>query len=210
MVRRRDRSDGGAVETPATRFLRSAALCRTRDLKQLLLLSELVKSMAELIHALQKERGASSIFLGSNGTQFADRLAAHTVDSRQFEAAVREGLEHVGDKPDRMSSGTRFYTRVALAFRALDTLSVTRAQIASLTVAPQDAVTLHKAKSTPAKSARPQGPASRAAISMRPSSAVYNTWSLRRSNPSAFSANSRILLISPSSRPFSVVRSPRT
>ena len=128
------------METPATRFLRSAALCRTRDLKQLLLLSELVKSMAELIHALQKERGASSIFLGSNGTQFADRLAARTVDSRQFELAVRERLEHVGDKPDRMSSGTRFYTRVALAFRALDTLSVTRAQIASLTMAPRDAV----------------------------------------------------------------------
>src|SRR2546429_9219866 len=107
MVRRRDRSDGGAVETPATRFLRSAALCRTRDLKQLLLLCELVKSMAELIHALQKERGASSIFLGSNGTQFADRLAARTVASCQFELALRERLDHAGVNPVRQISGAR-------------------------------------------------------------------------------------------------------
>jgi hypothetical protein len=140
MARRRDRIEGSAVETPAARFLRSAALCRTRDLKQLLALSELVKGMAELIHALQKERGTSSIFLGSNGAQFAERLAARIVDSRDLEQVARVQLEQVGDKPDRMSCGARFYTRVALAFRALDTLPVTREQIGSLTMVPQDAV----------------------------------------------------------------------
>jgi AmiR/NasT family two-component response regulator len=140
MGRRRDRIDDGILETPAARFLRSATLCRTRDLEQLVILGELVKDISELIHALQKERGASSIYLGSNGAHFADRLAARIAECEALEKAVRERLAHVDEKLDRMSSGARFYTRVALAFRALDMLPGTREQIASLALAPQDAV----------------------------------------------------------------------
>jgi hypothetical protein len=140
MRRRKDRIDGDDPETQAAHFLRSATLCRTRDLEQLVILGELVKDISELIHALQKERGASSIFLGSNGAQFADRLAARIAECSALEQAVRERLAHVDKKLDRLSSGARFYTRVALAFRALDTLPGAREQIASLTLAPQDAV----------------------------------------------------------------------
>ncbi|MDP9084028.1 MAG: nitrate- and nitrite sensing domain-containing protein [Pseudomonadota bacterium] len=136
----RDRNDDLRLETPDARFLRSATLCRTRDLEQIVILGELVKDISELIHALQKERGASSIYLGSNGAQFSDRLAARIAECRALEQAVREGLAHVDEKLDRMSSGARFYTRVALAFRALDTLPGTRQQIAPLALAPQDAV----------------------------------------------------------------------
>lgn len=127
-------------ESPAARFLRSASRCRTRDLQQLVVLGELVKDISELIHALQKERGASSIFLGSNGAQFTDRLAARIAECRDLEQVVRERLAHVDEKLDRLSSGARFFTRVALAFRALDTLPGTREQIASLLLAPRDAV----------------------------------------------------------------------
>lgn len=140
MVQEGSRDDGSAEETPAARFLRSAKLCHTRDLKQVAILSDLVKDISELIHALQKERGASSIFLGSNGSQFAERLAQRTEECRGLEQAMRERLEHVDERLDRMSSGASFYTRAALAFHALDTLPSTREQIASLTMAPQDAV----------------------------------------------------------------------
>jgi len=104
------------------------------------MLGELVKSLNELIHALQKERGASSIFLGSNGVQFSDRLTALVAECRDLESVVQERLEQLDKGLDRMSSGARFYTRVALALRALETLPETRAQIASLVMAPQDAV----------------------------------------------------------------------
>src|SRR5665213_3233219 len=140
MARPTDRIDGGSVETPTVRFLRSAKRCRIRDLEQLIILGELVKSISELIHALQKERGASSIFLGSNGVQFSDRLTALVAECRDLESVVQERLEQLDKGLDRMSSGARFYTRVALALRALETLPETRAQIASLDVAAQDAV----------------------------------------------------------------------
>ncbi len=140
MARTTDSAGCEGLETPAARFLRSARLCRVRDLRQLSVLGELVRAISELIHALQKERGASSIFLGSNGAQFADRLASRIADSRALEELVRERLEHVDEQLDRVSSGARFYTRVALSFRALDTLPTTRAQIASQKLVPQDAI----------------------------------------------------------------------
>ena len=127
-------------EAAVARFLRSAKACRTRDLEQLSVVGELVKDLGSLIHALQKERGVSSIYLGSNGSQFADRLASCIAECHSFERGVRDRLEHVDQQLDRMASGARFYTRVAQAFQALDALVVTRQQIATLTLVPQDAV----------------------------------------------------------------------
>lgn len=128
------------TEVTVGRFLRSARLCRIRDLEQLLILGELVKDISALIHALQKERGASSIFLGSNGAQFADLRAERAVQCRGLEQAVRDRLRHVDESLDRMSSGARFYTRVALALRALESLPGLRAQITALEIAPQDGI----------------------------------------------------------------------
>jgi hypothetical protein len=140
MSRRNNLIDATQADTLAGRFLRSAQLCRARDLKQLSVLSDLVKGISELIHALQKERGASSIYLGSNGAHFADRLVARVAESRSLEERVRDHLEHADEKLDPMSSSARFYTRVAFAFDALDSLPGTREQVSALVLAPQDAV----------------------------------------------------------------------
>lgn len=115
-------------------------MCHTRDLESLVILGALVKDISELVHALQKERGASSIFLGSSGAQFLEPLTARVTESTALERLVRERFEHIDEKLDRMSSGARFYTRVALALRALDTLPATRRHVAALSLAPQDAI----------------------------------------------------------------------
>ena len=125
-------ADASQTDTLAARFLRSAQLCRARDLKLLSILSGLVKGISELIHALQKERGASSIYLGSGGAQFADRLAARAAESRGLEVGVRSHLEHMDEKLEPVSCSARFYTRVAFAFRALDSLPGTREQVSAL------------------------------------------------------------------------------
>jgi hypothetical protein len=140
MRRRKNSVDADETDTLPARFLRSAQLCRARDLKQLSILSDLVKGISELIHALQKERGASSIYLGSNGAQFADRLSARVAESRGLEERVRAHLEHADEKLDPMSCSARFYTHVAFAFDALDSLPGVREQVSALALAPQDAV----------------------------------------------------------------------
>jgi AmiR/NasT family two-component response regulator len=127
-------------EPPAQRFLRSADLCRARDLKRLSVLGELVRVLSTLIHALQKERGTSSIFLGSRGAQFSSRVTERAAESEECERGVREQLDHVDEKLDQFSGGAHFYTRVAAAFSALECLPGLRGRIATLALAPMDAV----------------------------------------------------------------------
>jgi hypothetical protein len=140
MSRRNKPADATQSHTLTGRFLRSAELCRARDLKLLSTVSDLVKGISELIHALQKERGASSIYLGSNGAHFADRLVARVAESCDLEVSVRDHLEHIDERLDPLSCSARFYTRVAYAFHALDSLPGTREQVSALTLPSQDAV----------------------------------------------------------------------
>jgi hypothetical protein len=139
MNRRNKPTDAAQADALAARFLRSARMCRARDLKLLSILSELVKGISKLIHALQKERGASSIYLGSNGAHFADRLVARVAESRGLEAAVHDHLAHMEEKLEPLSCSARFYMRVAFALRALDSLPGTREQVSALALAPKDA-----------------------------------------------------------------------
>src|ERR1700737_1680655 len=140
MSRHNNPIDATQADTLAGRFLRSAQLCRARDLKQLSVLSDLVKGISELIHTLQKELGASSIYLGSNGAHFADRLVERVSESRSLEERGRDHLEHADEELCPVRWRARFYTRVAFAFDALDSLPSTREQVSALVLAPQDAV----------------------------------------------------------------------
>lgn len=126
--------------TPEVRFLHAAQHCRTRDIERLFVLGELVRSSSELIHGLQRERGASAIALGSQGANFQDRVSSQAAHCQHLEHDVRARLERIDTQLDGMSFGARFYTRGAAAFRALDLLPGLREQISTLSMAPQDAV----------------------------------------------------------------------
>ncbi|HEX4376226.1 MAG TPA: nitrate- and nitrite sensing domain-containing protein [Steroidobacteraceae bacterium] len=126
--------------SPDARFMRAAQLCRMRDLERLSVLGELVHSLSTLIHALQRERGASSIVLGSHGASFRDQLIAQVRISLALEEQVRERLDQLDRKLDGMSFGARFYLRGAMAYRLLDTLAILRAQIADLRITSADAL----------------------------------------------------------------------
>ena len=52
-------------------------------------LAERIADISALIHDMQRERGASAVFLGSKGTQMADETAASA------------GLPTIGARPSR-------------------------------------------------------------------------------------------------------------
>ena len=149
-----DLDDGTTTDSPlaarhaetndlsSARFLRSAQLCRIRDLTQLLAFSDLISEISELIHALQKERGASSIYLGSNGAKPRDNLINRVTESLRLETAVRNRLIKLEEDLDRMSCGARYYSAVAVTLRELDALPALRDQVAATQLAPLDAVKL--------------------------------------------------------------------
>lgn len=140
MTTQDEREEAALRPGAAERFLRAARLCRIQDLERLLSVSALLKEIGELIHALQKERGASSVYLGSNGTAFVARLAERVAESRALEQIVRARLETIQGPPDRLRSGAQFYSRLAIALYALDGLPGLRRQILGLALAPLDAI----------------------------------------------------------------------
>ncbi|MBP2298985.1 nitrate regulatory protein [Azospirillum picis] len=131
---------GGGTGTAAARFLRAATLCRIRDVEQLLAVGALVGDLCALIHALQKERGASSIYLGSGGSRFAEDRVMRAAESQALETVLRGRLDLVDERLGRLGSGAQFYNRVAIALHAMDGLPALRRQVASLALVPQDSV----------------------------------------------------------------------
>lgn len=132
--------DAAAPDAAAARLLRSADACRVLELERLTILAELIKDLGGLVHSLQKERGVSSIFLGSSAGQFGERLGSQREESRHLERRVCEHLELIDGELERMNPGARFYVRAAVALRSLGTLAAVRRQIATLVAAPQDAI----------------------------------------------------------------------
>ena len=112
-------------------FLVAARQCEIRELEQLLLTSELVRRTAELIHALQKERGLTNLFLGAGAAHFeAQRLKqASACDSgvRRW----RSALDRIDTDGVRIANGARLFSRIAYALQGLAALPGLRERVAA-------------------------------------------------------------------------------
>jgi hypothetical protein len=137
--RTRRHSESLEHEPAAERFLRLARRSRAQELRALSLLVALVAGIGGLVHALQRERGTSSIFLASGGASFAAQRAQCVGESLRHTALVLEHLTQLAGKPDALA-GSRFYLRAARGFRQLAALAVLRERIAAQGLDAQDAV----------------------------------------------------------------------
>src|SRR5690554_4196866 len=103
----------------ALAFLLAARRCEIDDLERLALSCELVQAVSELVHQLQRERGASNVFLASEGARFGAQREAQLDASRAAEAAVRAWLDRPELGGERAGAsvlgGARLFTRIALA-----------------------------------------------------------------------------------------------
>lgn len=129
-----------SAPSPALRILRSAKRCRARDLKQLAALGDLVRALGGLVHALQKERGVSSIYVGSRGARFAAQLAPRVAESESLESELRARLERVDEELSELNNGARLYARVAMSLWALDSLADVRRAVSGTTLAARDTI----------------------------------------------------------------------
>lgn len=109
-------------------YLALARQHESDELARLARTCELVLITNELVHRLQQERGASSMFLASRGARFGalrqDRIAA----SNEARASVEDWLAQ-DDCQRALSGGVRLYTRIAQALHALSGLGALRAQV---------------------------------------------------------------------------------
>ncbi|HVZ42941.1 MAG TPA: nitrate- and nitrite sensing domain-containing protein [Ramlibacter sp.] len=110
-------------------FLVAARQCEIVELERLARTCELAGRIGRLVHALQRERGVSSLYLGSQGERSGDQLARQRLasDARQQEVlAWFDGLE---TEAGRMPNGARLFARIAVAIQGLQMLPATRLRI---------------------------------------------------------------------------------
>jgi len=118
----------------AARFLLAAKFRTMRDVEQLAAVSDLVSAIGALVHELQRERGASNLYLGSQGSRFGEQLAQQSIVCARNEQAVRAGF----DALDRMAHGAGLFAGVRQALHHLDALTAIRPRVQSLSLAPHE------------------------------------------------------------------------
>jgi hypothetical protein len=124
-------------------FLIAARQCEIDELDQLARTSELVGVIGRLVHALQRERGMSNVFLASRGSRFADQRDPQIAECLALEQEVRAGFDqletdrHAGRGP---GNGARLFSRIAWVLPAWTPCPRLRRRIAALELKPAQAV----------------------------------------------------------------------
>jgi hypothetical protein len=122
-------------------FLVAARQCEIGELEQLALTSELVGVIARLIHALQKERGLSNVYLASGGARLADARRQQMAECLGVEDEVRRRFDQLDTSARQGGHGARLFSRIAYVLHALDALPGVRQQVGSLQLSPAEATT---------------------------------------------------------------------
>jgi hypothetical protein len=85
---------------------------------------ELADVIGQLIHALQRERGATSIYLASGGQRFADERLAAVAEAQPIEATLRALFAE--QLAPEQGATARMLSLVAWVLLDLDSLHMTR------------------------------------------------------------------------------------
>ena len=129
----------------ATDFIIASRQCEIDDLSHLMRMGQLVAVISNLIHALQRERGASNLYLGSGGKRFAAQLDDLCAASDELAQGFYTALNQVVSRTIGVQSGARLFSRIAHAVHILEGLQPLRARIRTLDMAPDDAVRQYSA-----------------------------------------------------------------
>lgn len=118
------------VQPTPQRFLLAARQCEIQGLEQLAQTCELVGYVSRLVHALQKERGASNVFLASEGSRFSTQRASQAQESQARAQQLKDFFAQLDLQRYPMSGHVRQLTQIAAVLQGLDALPQQRQAIA--------------------------------------------------------------------------------
>ena len=110
-------------------FLIAAKRCEIDALRQLSLTSALVNVTGRLVHGLQRERGLSNLFLGSQGTRFAEPRRQQIAECQATETELRRCFDSLDTQAAHLGHGARLFSRIAYVLHGLDALPALRERI---------------------------------------------------------------------------------
>ena len=120
-------------------YLLTARRCEIAELERLAGTSALVDTVARFIHALQRERGMSNIFLASHGERFAQLRLDQVVECDLLQDTAVHSFDAIAQDPAAVHNGARLFNRIAITLDALDGLALLRERIAARSLGPREA-----------------------------------------------------------------------
>ncbi|MGE6607390.1 nitrate- and nitrite sensing domain-containing protein [Halomonas sp. NPDC076908] len=123
----------------AQQLLLTAIRCDIDNLTHLATTADIVGDISRFIHMLQRERGASTIYLVSRGQRFKTRRDTYRQHSQQAETLMRQRLEALSHEA-RPQAAARLLRRIAAVWHALDELGTLRQAIDTFAIS-SDAAT---------------------------------------------------------------------
>lgn len=125
---------------PALVFMLAARRMELGSLEGLALTCELATRICQLVHALQRERGYSNLYLGKPDNVHLNQLQRLSEDAQLIEQAVCARFEAMALDTTGAADRARLYNRVAYVLLCLQELPGLRRRIRERSLAPQDAV----------------------------------------------------------------------
>ncbi len=116
-----------------------SSLSAYRTMVQLESMTELDVYAGSLVHELQKERGMTAGFLGSNGTKFADEL----VEQRKLTDEKRKALQGFLDDFDLDSADNNIKNALSEALEQINYIESKRTQVSAQTIQLKGAITYY-------------------------------------------------------------------
>lgn len=103
-------------------YLLASKRCEIANLEKLLLTGELVNSISQLVHMLQRERGLSNVYIASEGERFGSQRQEQIALCLEMEAGLRQRLAALDLDACHLSGSVRLYARIAYVLHGLDAL----------------------------------------------------------------------------------------
>lgn len=115
----------------AFHFLIAAKRCEIAGLRQLALTSALVNATGRLVHALQRERGLSNLYLASQGTRWATERMEQVTLCEALQAEVLTCFDSLDTVSERAGNGARLFSRIAYVLQGFSALPGLRERVAT-------------------------------------------------------------------------------
>ncbi len=116
----------------AADYLIASKQCEILGLEQLLRTGRLVVSVSNLVHALQRERGASNMYVASDGQRFAGEITPLRACAADQEAQFRACLNELDVDAASLPGASRLFSRIAQVIHGLEELRGARETIDAL------------------------------------------------------------------------------
>jgi hypothetical protein len=120
-------------------YLIASKKCELMSLRYFLQMGKLIQCISNLVHGLQRERGASNIFLGSGGLKFVAERQALVVEAdqlrREFELALADIHQELTGDP----VSSQLLNQIASALHGVEGLSDLRSRVAAQTISAEAA-----------------------------------------------------------------------